>query len=262
MLRHNWLAASVSAAALCVGPSADAAIAIISGGGTGGSITSQSCASGSGACTTSAVSASVPAGSLSLIGVDARGSSTIIIGAAGDSQSNTYAAGQTTSVNNNNTQIKYSLTGHALANGVDTENLTWGQTTNGKTIIGAAFSGASASPYDNAASTTAAGTSGASGAIAAGTTGALTVGGVIFANLVVTNTVTVTDTGCFVSLGSLTTEGYTHHAAYCLVTGTTPISYAPSLSAAGSTWANQLQVFDPAGAAGSARSHMLMGTGQ
>ncbi len=252
------LLASVLAWALLAAP-APAALAIISGTGTGGALAGAN-TNANQATVTATLTASVPSGSLVIVGCMYRGTGSSVTSVT-DSQSNTYSAGQA-GVNTPGTtnRIFYAYTTHALTTS-DTITCTFGNTTtNIKFINSVAFSGAASSPYDSSGSATP--TTGTTSLSPTATTNTLSQSNEVVVGLVASLAGTVSlegGTGTWTSLGSITNTS-SLHMAYQIVSSTTALTYSPTLSTL-TSWIEFLQGFKEVSATPSVCLMSLMGVG-
>ena len=139
---------------------------------------------------------------------------------------------------------------------------TYNSATGAKSAIIAAFSGMASSSQFDSASTTATGSS--TGALSIGPTGTLAQASeVIFGDLSFVNNGAPTADAAFTSLGSVNNSTSNMHAAFKIVSATTAVTWAPSLTGSSGVWAAMLQAFKASGVgpAGCKNGLLMMGAG-
>jgi hypothetical protein len=218
--------------ALAFGPCADAAVAIINGGGTGGALgTATSAVSANTLAITTGADA--PPGTLIVVSVGERGNA-LVANSCTDNAStpNAYtAAAASLAISTlGSVRVFYAIVTTDLPNG-GTITCTFNTTsTSQKYIIAAAFSGMSASPFD--ATVTATGAAASNPTVTTGTLNFASGGSqaLIFSGMWMNvGSGSVTEDTNFTSLGTTGPTG-SMHAAFRIVSATTAVTYAPTIA--------------------------------
>lgn len=255
------LLASLTFFAMLAATPASAAIALISGTGTGGTIGGISFSST--ASLGVVMTATIPANSLVVVSVANCATGTVTSFSVSDTHSNTYTAPRAIDqANGAAEQIFYSYTGATINSG-DTITVGLSGPTGCLTGQVLAFSGADPTPYDVSAGTSYAN---ASGTITFGPTGTVACpGGAAGCEVFVGNAVlhiarTTTNDANFVNT-TTTGAGQTWLGGYWIVGATTAHSYAPSFSGGTSNAAGQIFAFKAAVAAGTNKTCTIAAAG-